>query len=528
MTDSESSSYNDKNAPSIQLGFSEPIQVDDEGVSNVAHYSPNWKQWDGGKIGGKPSWINPRDIPKGTPFTCPNCLKRRKSGDETILLQNNDNGSNESSSLLRFIGQIYAPADDDTSNNYAFHRTLYVFCCSHPLCSTASNAHESVLVLRGQMSRDNSFYPNDESSSSSSSRSKSITSWDKHLSSTWNIPLCYLCGLYAKGGLCPLAKKWFCSKTHQKYYHKVYKKKNNVDVVSSVNSSYLNATIYNESELVVEEEPSDDDDNNKNEDDTQTKLAEKINKTSLFGPDEDKDGVKNDNEDMDDELIEQEDLNDMTGLGSSGVSDPVTMDFYSRIGRCGGEVKSQCLRFHRWPDDSSLLGEEGDEKGDGGPLWISSNHGVDDKSKIPNCEYCGAERKFEFQIMPQMINFLLEKNSNEDSGQNAVSYEDLPEQGKQALLIASEIVDKAKEEGNEKSLPKEFTAKQEELVEKYKEKLLKPKETDIHSGASIDWGTIAIYTCTASCGSGDVIDENTGAYRKEFAWRQPPLSSDKN
>ena len=45
----------------------------------------------------------------------------------------------------------------------------------------------------------------------------------------------------------------------------------------------------------------------------------------------------------------------------------------------------------------------------------------------------------------------------------------------------------------------------------------------------MDWGTIAVYTCTSSCS-----DKNTSftdddvrqkrAYRKEFAWRQPPLA----
>ena len=40
----------------------------------------------------------------------------------------------------------------------------------------------------------------------------------------------------------------------------------------------------------------------------------------------------------------------------------------------------------------------------------------------------------------------------------------------------------------------------------------------------IDWGTIAVYTCSKSCGDGQTQLSNTlGAYREEFAWRQPPL-----
>ena len=41
----------------------------------------------------------------------------------------------------------------------------------------------------------------------------------------------------------------------------------------------------------------------------------------------------------------------------------------------------------------------------------------------------------------------------------------------------------------------------------------------------LDWGTVAVYTCTASCGDGYVVSENdmNGAYREEVAWMQPPL-----
>ena len=44
----------------------------------------------------------------------------------------------------------------------------------------------------------------------------------------------------------------------------------------------------------------------------------------------------------------------------------------------------------------------------------------------------------------------------------------------------------------------------------------------------LDWGTIAVYTCTASCGDGGVTDagdagEEFGACMEEAAWVQPPL-----
>jgi hypothetical protein len=40
---------------------------------------------------------------------------------------------------------------------------------------------------------------------------------------------------------------------------------------------------------------------------------------------------------------------------------------------------------------------------------------------------------------------------------------------------------------------------------------------------SLDWGTIAVYTCTASCGNGGIVSKENGAYMDEVAWMQPPL-----
>ena len=41
---------------------------------------------------------------------------------------------------------------------------------------------------------------------------------------------------------------------------------------------------------------------------------------------------------------------------------------------------------------------------------------------------------------------------------------------------------------------------------------------DSTEGASIDWGTLAVYSCEKSCTSG-----STGAaYQPEFVWKQDP------
>jgi len=119
--------------PRVQLGFSLPLNKDDDDTSSfdgqqhhnniLGHASPNWCDWDGGKIGGLPSWLNPRDLPDG-PLCCRGPCSR---GIE----------KKEGGTPLRFIAQLYCPADDVTNNPAAFHRSVYVFAC--PKCCSESS-----------------------------------------------------------------------------------------------------------------------------------------------------------------------------------------------------------------------------------------------------------------------------------------------------------------------------------------------------------------------------------------------------
>ncbi len=42
----------------------------------------------------------------------------------------------------------------------------------------------------------------------------------------------------------------------------------------------------------------------------------------------------------------------------------------------------------------------------------------------------------------------------------------------------------------------------------------------------LDWGVLAVYTCTKSCSS--ATEPGRGCYMKEFVWRQPPLDDNDN
>jgi len=304
--------------------------------------------------------------------------------------------------------------------------------------------------------------------------------------------------------------------SHQKEYFKLHKRNfTDKELLGAVYSGL--PSIYTASELVVEEEPRDESDigfdSHKSSND-----AIEYTKSSLFPSHE---TLDEDDED-DDKNLEQHDLNDMTGIGAGGTSDAATMEFYTRIGRRGGDVREQCLRYCRWPlstnhDPTLESGHEDLSESGDGPLWISSQYRLGEND-VPKCQYCGSDRKFEFQIMPQMLHFLFDKRSknvpNDNSNRN---------EAKQALLAVSDIYDRNQNDDSDTIVSHELKAQQEELVGKLKNDTLGQSPTS-GGNETMDWGVIAVYTCTMSCGGGDAFNDITGAYRREFAWRQPPLS----
>ena len=55
----------------VELGYLDEI----ESSGSLLHLNPNWKKWDGGKVGGRPVWLNPRDLPEISELCCKFCGK---------------------------------------------------------------------------------------------------------------------------------------------------------------------------------------------------------------------------------------------------------------------------------------------------------------------------------------------------------------------------------------------------------------------------------------------------------------------
>jgi pre-rRNA-processing protein TSR4 len=480
----------------VQLGFSVDIEDEDHRML-VGHHSPNYQEWDGGQMGGRPTWLNPKDLPKHF-IQCRNC---------------------DDKPPMMFICQLYAPCEDVNPN--AYHRSLYVFAC--PSCDENNGPNNittgSVRVLRAQLPKENPYFP-------------PVPPQDdqqQHLPQCWNIPLCQVCG-QRSNGKCPLQQQYFCGPHHQREYKKYIFGNHQIQSrqlqqqsssLSSFSSLFL-PSVLTESELVVEDEPTE-------------MVVQHDDVTTLFkttkqlkqqhaaeldkGNDDDGDD-DDDDEDDDDQKLEQQDLNEMIGAADETISrDSVTMAFYDRMNKFAN-VRTQCLRYLRWPDQSMCLET-------GTPLWIRSDYQPDSNNSNndnnnnttipPPCDRCGSERRFEFQLMPQMLHYLfrdLERERSKTQPERIkVNREDIA-----ALKMATSIMEQAPPE----QIPPDFAANKEAAIDTLRNKLM---GEDLKKGPS--WGVVSIYTCTKSCGDGmDVdldVDAELGAYVEEFAWKQPSL-----
>jgi Programmed cell death protein 2, C-terminal putative domain len=626
----------------VQLGFSQEIASRD--VYNLlGHRSRQYNCWDGGQIGGHPSWLQPQFLPNLCQLP-------------QVLI-----GSHQ----YRFICQLYAPIDANelvSRNNTdvspigppdrAYHRTLYVFGC----CSSGQ-----ILVLRAQLPQDNPYFPflGDSSldDAESSLKDGQPASEPPHLPGSHGNHLCATCGIVATK-YCPKQSEYFCCSLHQQEYYSFHRRARTRNsklkkgcqlprdeaavpperVIQQfeepwkvmVSAETIPPSIYPMYELVVEEEPPLPDDecdsNNLNdsrdnaEDDGLTEeeralkkahlqhqplfstiqslqLNEKPSEEDAFDSDDDTMEGNNDIGNVvqsrctngatpkADADLEQSDLNEMVSGVAAGCSaananvhnrqrstlasidDPLTDQFHRRI-TVRPNVQTQVLRYHRWPKDENGV-EAADEVG--GPLWIRSDYRPETVAPegnrcIPNCQYCGAPRKFEFQLMPQLLHYLLKPSTSPDTNNNADENRLTSlETAKAMLQRTEEIVHSTPAE----HIPPGLIDARDALIQRVHRDLqldegqnpVQQQEYPAASGATpgvsethvsksglkryqeMDWGIVAVYTCTASCGDLRFPDEimdhppergvdegkagrtvgPLGAYRLEHAWVQPPL-----
>ncbi|XP_062850915.1 programmed cell death protein 2 [Trichomycterus rosablanca] len=282
-----------------------------------------------------------------------------------------------------FLLQVYAPI---VGFDQSFHRTVYIFCCKTPACYTLNDSR-CFKVFRSQLRRKNDFYsynpPPDEETTNSGDNQHVLSS---------GVKLCHLCGCAGQEGCSRCHAVTYCSKEHQVIDWKQRHKK---ECLTKTSSEDQNLFLFPEWELVTE--------------------PEELPVTDDKPPDTD----SLEQADMTPSDLEENELEAMA------LHESPDTKVFQKFKECIAIEPHQVLRYCR----------------EGCPLWVSSKH-VPSKAEIPKCP-CGADRIFEFQIMPQLLNSL---------------------------------------------------------------KVDRPD-------ASIDWGTLVIYTCAASCDQGN-------KYSPEFIWKQ--------
>ncbi|XP_070578925.1 programmed cell death protein 2-like [Ptychodera flava] len=290
-----------------------------------------------------------------------------------------------------FLLQIYAPINELKT---CFHRTVFVFCCRSAECYKP-NSNLPFAAFRSQLPRKNDYYSYHPPTESEDSKPVNPVDFEQRM--------CEVCGCLGPKRCGKCHETNYCSRNHQmidwKEGHKFSCGKD-----EGRTPEYKNV-LFPEYEVVIEtEELNTAEETDKSEEDKMRDYSE------FMKSEQGKSMLRN--EDMTQEDLEKMALHE---------EDVQFKKFRERI----NHEPEQILRYDRG----------------GEPLWISSKH-IPKSNDIPLCQ-CGAPRIFEFQILPQLLNYL-----HVDS-----------------------------------------------------------------LGASIDWGTLAIYTCSKNCDTGPV-------YHPEFVWKQ--------
>ncbi|PVU86645.1 hypothetical protein BB561_006616 [Smittium simulii] len=248
--------------------------------------------------------------------------------------------------------QLYAPEDIPAQ---AYHRVLYLFTCRNGKCHRAG-FKESFSVLRSQLSKENEYYTiqklsntseyddkeNEDSYQSETEYSESETDESYENTLRPGIIEPKLCIV------CGLSGTHSCSKCKNQYY--CSKEHQLVDWTLGQHKTNCDYEILSETEVI-----------------TKAKKTP-IEGTVIGKPEEDE---------LDEDSIVE-------------VDKPF-LDFQQRI----SHNPTQILRYARNADYDK----------DCEPLWVNS-FGKPSDDNIPKCELCGSERTFEFQVMPQLLNYL--------------------------------------------------------------------------------------------------------------------------
>ncbi len=246
---------------------------------------------------------------------------------------------------------------------------VYVFVCATGACLVKGGAKS----IRCQLGKTNEFIPADAIDS------------DGHVDletmkpSFWGVSTCKVCGGLTKSKCAACKVASYCGKTHQALDWKEGGHKVTCGTEAETLESVPNLLLP-EFELIVDPEPSLSE-RQQADIEASNKLLEAYKANGQL-----------DSSDTVDDISAKE-VDDITGRKTI-VLDP----FYRYFNDRTNIEPDQCVRYSRWNDDAVL--------------WVNKSHQIA-AGDVPYCSYCGGKRKFEFQVLPQVLHYLkVEEGAN--------------------------------------------------------------------------------------------------------------------
>ncbi|KAI8907474.1 programmed cell death protein 2 [Powellomyces hirtus] len=256
--------------------------------------------------------------------------------------------------------QFYTPEDEPIE---AYHRVLYLFCCMNGTCHK-TRWRDCFKAFRSQLPQINPYFNPMEGTPAIEIKAR----------------LCHLCGLDGSKQCARCKTTRYCSREHQllDWNLGTHKAQCTGTATASSVSSAIKNVLFPEYELVSEDEPGADkpsaDDDDVSGDEDEDEHADAALETKLANV-----------------QIEEPDANEKYEDTDVDV-DKAFLRFQKRILR----EPEQVVRYSRvsYVDGHDLE-----------PLFVS-DIGKPAAEDITPCPHCNGRRTFEFQAMPQLLNFL--------------------------------------------------------------------------------------------------------------------------
>ncbi|KAF9182198.1 Programmed cell death protein 2 [Haplosporangium sp. Z 767] len=424
----------------VMLGFAEPVDLEEHGPLLAEDFCS--------KIGGLPIWLNPEHVLDTKEMLCDQCNKP-----------------------MTYLLQLYSPEDHPAE---AFHRVIYVFCCKNGSCHK-KNPKGCFKVARSQLGQYNPYYTpvaKDDENAEEENEGWEPLPLSKHART------CFVCGMHGPKVCSKCHRFSYCGPEHQALHWTKGLHKQLCGTVppaspQSIDANLAELSISSDQDKDIDEQQEEEYDENgdlvakkqhkpltqtltkeqqeyANKLDIDYKLMERmyrfpeleiISEAEIFDQEALEEGLVDESSGDEQEAEEgweqkaaalkakrekkaaalaKKSGGDVsksleTAEASMNALVPVGDEVYENTKT---DIDSAFLTFQKrialYPDQVLRYARMEYELTNPEPLYVSDT-GIPKPEDIPPCPDCGQERTFEFQILPQLLNYLAIDHSASDA-----------------------------------------------------------------------------------------------------------------